>query len=101
MAPDTTKSEPRVGHHRDGHYQRKNTAGDADDALRERPGSCTHSVLTMDTDAASGSRRRDPEGAHVPRMQKFGGRAQQRRTVHGCQEGQGFASLEVVRASRD
>ena len=44
-----------------------------------------------------GSRRRDPEGAHVPRMQKFGGRAQQRRTVHGCQEGQGFASLlEVV-----
>ena len=36
------------------------------------------------------------EGAHVPRMQVRRGRAQQRRTVHGCQEGQGFASLEVV-----
>ena len=44
-----------------------------------------------------GSRRRDAEGAHVPRMQVRRGRAQQRRTVHGCQEGQGFASLlEVV-----
>jgi hypothetical protein len=35
-----------------------------------------------------GSRRRDAEGAHVPRMQVRRGRAQQRRTVHGCQEGQ-------------
>ena len=50
----------------------------------------------MDTDAASGSRRRDPEGAHVPRMQERRGRAQQRRTVHGCQEGQALPAWRRV-----
>jgi hypothetical protein len=42
VPPNAAGPEPRVGHHRDGHYQRKNAAGDADDTLRERPGSCTH-----------------------------------------------------------
>ena len=40
--------------------------------------------------------------ARTSRACKYaGGRAQQRRTVHGCQEAQDASLLEVVRASRD
>ncbi len=43
-----------------------------------------------------GSRRRDPEGAHVPRMQIYQSRAQQRRAVHGCQEAQALPAPRVL-----
>ena len=42
VAPDAAKAEPRVGHDRDGHYQRKNAASNSYDALREGPCSSPH-----------------------------------------------------------
>ena len=101
VAPDTTKTEPRVGHHRDGHYQGKNAAGDADDALRERPGSRTHQRTLgtpMACDWAAGAVIRRARTSRACKYIKAARSSVARSMV--ARRGRPLPA-EVVRASRD
>ena len=58
VAPHAAKSEPRVGHHRDGHDEREDASSDAYDALREGPCGSTHQLVLwtpMVCDRAAGA----------------------------------------------
>ena len=95
VAPHTTRPEPRVGHHRDGHDESEDASTDADDALRERPGSCTHQFslcIRMECAWAAGAVTRR---ARTSRAYKNSAAARINVAQSMvCQEGQGFASLE-------